>query len=307
MDIRKAFDSVWHAGLIHRLRQMAFDEHIVKLIASFCHRRSFVVRINGTLSRPFDIPAGTPQGSTLSPILYNLYTADIPTPANVSVLTYADDTAIIATAKQHRAISTKLRNTMQKINRHLRKWHIDVNVNKTQLLFVPFDRKRRRLPTAPLNIDDIELEYAKHIKYLGVTFDSKLCFHPHTESLRARALIITRSLYPMIASNALSDQNRLLLAKQVLWPSITYAPAAWADAPLTDLIKLRRSYSRAAKCMLRLPRMHPSSDLYQNVLDQPLLEDFITTARQRMVERIIEQQNPNLLPLADAITNAWPN
>lgn len=195
---------------------------------------------------------------------------------------------------------------MLKVNRHLIKWHIGVNVDKTQLLFVPFDRKRRRVPTAPLTIGDDELVYSRCIKYLGVTFDSKLSYNTHIDTLRTRAFIVTRSLYPMIAPKALNQNNRLLLAKQVLWPSITYAAAAWADASKSTLIRLRRSYSRAVKCMLRLPRLHPTDELYSNVLYQPLLEDYVASARQRMINLITDGQNPNLTPLVDIIMDAWP-
>lgn len=221
-------------------------------------------------------------------------------------LTYADDTAIIASAKQHRAVSTKLRNAMQKVNRHLIKWHIGVNIDKTQLLFVPFDRKRKRVPNSPLTIGDIDLTYSRCIRYLGVYFDSKLSYHPHIDKLRARAFAVTRSLYPMTAPKALNRDNRSLLTKQVLWPSISYAAAACADAPKSALIRLRRSYSRAAKSMLRLPRLHPTDELYSSVLRQPLLEDYVMSARQRMINQIADGQNPNLITLSEATSEAWP-
>lgn len=105
----------------------------------------------------------------------------------------------------------------------------------------------------------------------------------------------------MTVSNALSYRNRLRLAKQMVWRSIAYAIAAWADASLTDLIKLRGSYSRAAKCMLYLPWLHSTNVLF-SVLYRRLMEEFITTA---VDNECLDQHSSNLLPLADAITDAW--
>lgn len=89
-DIAKAFDSVWHAGLIRRLQQQGYPQHMVKLLAFFCYQRYFTVRILGKQSDHQHIPAGLPQGSCLSPLLYNIYTANLKCNRE-EILTYADD------------------------------------------------------------------------------------------------------------------------------------------------------------------------------------------------------------------------
>lgn len=97
LDIEKAFDSVWHDGLIHKLVKFGFPIYIVKLVKSFLEDRMFSVSINGTLSAPKNIPAGAPQGSVLSPTLYNIFIADMPIPLNCELALYVDDTALINT------------------------------------------------------------------------------------------------------------------------------------------------------------------------------------------------------------------
>lgn len=73
---------------------------LCRLVASFLDSSSFWVLIGIVLSERRLIGAGIPQGSVLSPVLYNIYTKDILTQmANISVLNYADDTAIVSYSK----------------------------------------------------------------------------------------------------------------------------------------------------------------------------------------------------------------
>jgi retron-type reverse transcriptase len=73
LDIEKAFDTKWHTGLMYKLGKMEFSVNLIKLINSFISQRKFRVSVEGELSTPRYMEAGVPQGSVLSPTLYNLY------------------------------------------------------------------------------------------------------------------------------------------------------------------------------------------------------------------------------------------
>lgn len=94
LDLEKAFDSVWHDGLIHKLMVFDYPERLVKTVNSFLHDRKAFVDVNGTSSPTFEIPAGVPQGSLLSPHLFNVFINDIPTTKDTKLAIYADDTAL---------------------------------------------------------------------------------------------------------------------------------------------------------------------------------------------------------------------
>lgn len=83
LDVEKAFDSIWHDGLIYKMNLFNFPKYILKLIRSFCLHRSFQVSVGNSLSSIKFIPAGVPQGSILSPFLYSIYTADIGRPKHI--------------------------------------------------------------------------------------------------------------------------------------------------------------------------------------------------------------------------------
>lgn len=98
-DVAKAFDSVWHNGLIHKMIQLGFSDYIIRLTASYLKDRRFEVHIGESISQRRNIPFGVPQGSVLSPSLYNIFVHDIPLPFWGKIILYADDTVILASCR----------------------------------------------------------------------------------------------------------------------------------------------------------------------------------------------------------------
>ena len=80
LDVEKAFDSVWHNGLRHKLAaaKLQLPTKLVRLLSSYLDGRTIQVKVGQTLSRPITVLAGTPQGSVLSPTLFNVFVNDIP-------------------------------------------------------------------------------------------------------------------------------------------------------------------------------------------------------------------------------------
>jgi hypothetical protein len=67
--IEKAFDTLWHPGLLYKLSTMEFSTNLIKLISSFLSQRTFRVLVEGEMSTSRDIKAGVPQYSVLSTAL----------------------------------------------------------------------------------------------------------------------------------------------------------------------------------------------------------------------------------------------
>ena len=73
LDISKAFDKVWHEGLLFKLKENGITGSLLKLFENYLHNRKQRVVLNGSSSYYFEIESGVPQGSLLGPLLFLLY------------------------------------------------------------------------------------------------------------------------------------------------------------------------------------------------------------------------------------------
>ena len=93
LDISKAFDRVWHAGL-HKLRSYGISGQIFSLISSFLSNRHLRVVLDGKSSQEYPVNAEVPQDSILGPSLFLLYINDFPNDVICNIGIYADNTTL---------------------------------------------------------------------------------------------------------------------------------------------------------------------------------------------------------------------
>ena len=99
-DISKAFDSVWHAKLLQRLKEKGATPGLYNFVRAFLTGREIQVRYKGVLSERKEINMGVPQGSVVAPILFTFMIADVGNNLGrgTSITTYADDISIWKTS-----------------------------------------------------------------------------------------------------------------------------------------------------------------------------------------------------------------
>ena len=95
LDISKAFDRVWHAGLLHKLKSYGISGQIFGLISSFLSNRQLRVVLDGKSSQEYPVNAGVLQGSILGPTLFLLFINDLPDDGISNIAIYADDTILL--------------------------------------------------------------------------------------------------------------------------------------------------------------------------------------------------------------------
>jgi hypothetical protein len=91
LDVAQAFDKVWHTGLLYKLKATLPGPYYL-LLKTYLHTRYFQVRYNSSYSTCHEVLSGVPQGSVLGPLLYLIFTADLPTTDHTTIVTFADDT-----------------------------------------------------------------------------------------------------------------------------------------------------------------------------------------------------------------------
>ena len=195
IDIEKAFDRVWHSGLIYKLIHCKLPNHLIKVLNSYINNRKMFVISKGVLSRIKIITAGVPQGSVLGPKLFNLYINDIPRLKNVSFGLFADDTAFFTSSYRIDTMINRLQKMLEKVLKYFTKWKIRENEGKTESIVF---NKSRPIINSNLVINGVAINWLDDIKYLGLTLDKKLIFGKHINNIVNKCLGLLRTLYKSV-------------------------------------------------------------------------------------------------------------
>lgn len=83
LDVRKAFDTFPHDTIFTALQNLGITARFLSYIPAFVTERTLRVRVGNTYSTPRGITAGVPQGSVLSPLLFSIAIASLPSAAGV--------------------------------------------------------------------------------------------------------------------------------------------------------------------------------------------------------------------------------
>jgi hypothetical protein len=120
LDVAQAFDKVWHEGLNYQLRTI-LPKQYAKILESYLADRFFRIKQGDAYSELKEIKAGVTQGSVLGPVLYLLFTSDLPELENITVATFADDTAILTVSSSNVESTGKLQTALNQIQKWTKK------------------------------------------------------------------------------------------------------------------------------------------------------------------------------------------
>ena len=116
LDISKAFDKVWHEGLIFKLKQNGVSGNLLKLFINYLSNRKQRVVLNGMSTDFSPVDSGVPQGSVLGPLLFLIYINDLEKDIKSNVTFFADDTMLVSIVKDPIISPNELNHDLEKIN-----------------------------------------------------------------------------------------------------------------------------------------------------------------------------------------------
>lgn len=294
LDVSQAFDKVWHDGLKYKLRQV-LPVCLYDILESYLGNRLFRVRHGNEYSELKEISAGVPQGSVLGPLLYLLYTRDIPREDGTTLATFADDTAILAVGKTIEETTAKLQNALNKVNQWTRDWRIALN--ETKSVHVNFTYKK--INDLPIFLNLARIPFANEAKYLGMTLDAKLKWNSHVKMKRKELEIKYREMYWLLGKHSqLSTENKLLLYKQVLKPVWTYGIQLWGCTKKTNANIIQTFQNKVLREIVQAPWYSRNDDIHRD-LGIPTIEAETRSFAQKHRNRLIGHVNNTVLQLLD--------
>jgi endonuclease/exonuclease/phosphatase family metal-dependent hydrolase len=280
LDIEKAFDTVWHDGLLYKMCLKNFPMYQVRLVCSFLSDRTFCVIYKGLISGSYPIPAGLPQGAALSPTLYGIFTSDPPELPNCDIATFADDTAIYTTHSNVNLIIDRLQDSIEKLHQYFDSWKIKINPAKSQCIYFTKRRSPRYLPSSDLIIRNSTIAWSDDVKYLGVIMDKKLLFSRHIDYTLQKTEKMFKIFYSILNRRSrMIVKNKLTLYKVALRSILIYCCPVWKTCALTHRNKIQIMQNKFLKTILNLPWYTSTQEVHELAEILPINElvDEIST------------------------------
>ena len=188
LDMSKAFDKVWHDGLIYKLEKNGVTGRLLVLLKNYLNNREQRVVLNGKSSDWGNINSGVPQGSVLGPLLFLVYINDLENGIKSSIKFFADDTSLFSVAKDPNATANELNNDLTLINKWAFQWKMSFNPDPTKPAEeIIFSHKKKPLHHPPIFFNNVEVKRVSEHKHLGLILDSKLTFGSHINEKLAKA------------------------------------------------------------------------------------------------------------------------
>ncbi|GAA6081682.1 uncharacterized protein LOC116721974 [Tachysurus ichikawai] len=184
IDLAKAFDSVDHNTLIHRLSSIGVTDHSLVWFSNYLSHRVQRVRFENLFSHSLPVTRGVPQGSILGPTLFSIYINNIPQAVGNSLIhLFADDTILYAIGPSSDAVQATLQHSFYQLQQSFTQLNLTINTSKTKSIWFC---RRGTTPPPALNITTCKgaiLEQVTAYNYLGIWLETSLSFSIHISKL----------------------------------------------------------------------------------------------------------------------------
>ena len=246
-DVSKAFDRVWHRGLIYKLKHYGIGGKLLDLLENYISDRHQCVFINASLSDTLFTNAGVPKGSVLGPIMFLIYINDIADNLVSITRLFADDTSLSSSSRDPNDIEDTLNKDLSEINNWSQKWLVKFNPSKTEVLLIS---NSLIPPDIHIQFANENLELSDFHKHLGVTFSANGKWTKHIETIRGSAMKSINILRKLKYTRSRKTLNKIY--NTFILPLLEYACEVWDGCSKLDEEKLEKVHLEAARIILQV-------------------------------------------------------
>ncbi|GFV26954.1 RNA-directed DNA polymerase from mobile element jockey [Trichonephila clavipes] len=290
LDVKRAFDKMWHDGLTYKMIQLKFPAYLIKIIHNYLHNRTFRVRVNNTFSETGICRSGTPQGSVLSPYLYNIFPHDFPDHPTVSTCLFADDSAALTQGVRLNYTIKAMQKYLDTLEEWLTDWRIAIDVEKSQAIV--FRKWGVIDPQTELTLFENNIQWVPVVRYLGLHLDSRLTYKKHIDYLSDKFWgRIALAISLIGRSSPLSLENKVILYKQTLRPILTYGSSIWAAAAPTHIKRIQVIQNKILRIITNAP-WYVRNDVIHHDLHMEPIDNYITRVSRNIFTSIQNHENP---------------
>ena len=277
-DITKAFDTVWHQGLLFKIANILnLGSHFTSLIFNYLINRFITPYFASTSGPPFSPSAGVPQGSCLGPILFLIFVHDLPPPVYPSTLLFqfADDLVHITPSDSRAASKHKVKNAIRKLEFELENtlvweenWRIQTSLDKCSVLHTGTSRITME-NLAGVIVRDAQIPIIEPLRILGYNFTSRLLDSTHVNFIAGRA---RHELFKLRRFSSAPEYIRQRLYLTLIRPVLEYPSLELYNTTKTNIKKLQAIQNNALRFIAGVTWKDfvSSENLHQRLKIQPL-------------------------------------
>ena len=294
-DLSKAFDRVWHQGLIYKLNSYGVVGKLKEWFQDYLSDRLQRVMYRDCLSSYISTNAGVPQGSVLGPLLFLIYVNDISNRMLGFTRLFADDTSLQFSSSNVREIECIMNHDLEVLNDWSTKWKMEFNPAKTKVMYFNL---RDRNDNPHLYFQNCELEHVASHKHLGLYFSNDAKWSTHINTILAKAHLKLNLLRKLKYKVNRSTLSRMYIT--FIRPLLEYASNVWHGCSSADTDRIEKLQLEAARIVTGLTVLASKESLYFETGWEPL-----STRRQNCQLLTVFKIHNNLAP--NYLIDIFPN
>ncbi|KAL4135885.1 hypothetical protein QTP88_007467 [Uroleucon formosanum] len=236
--IKKAKEAAWKSlcdqvendrwKIVDAMRHMDFPIYLCRMISSYLSNRSASINVNGSRTE-FVMTSGVPQGSVLGPTLWNiLYDGllRIRFSASITPIAFADDIALVATAREAYTLENDLTRAAELALTWLEETGLKTALQKTEAMVITKKRLHNELA---VNVGGHIVSGRNVLKYLSILIDGKLNFNTHAKSASEKASHAVKNLSRIMPNISAATPSRRRLLANVVHSLLLFGAPIWAN------------------------------------------------------------------------------
>jgi len=255
LDIKAAYDNVIPSIMFDIINSLKIPYGYKKFIKDLLVYRCVDIFESGIYRGRRSLYKGLPQGSVLSPLLFNLYVKDVnkAVPYNCNIIQFADDIVILCRDKVVDWIYSCLSETFNKINIWLESMGLELSIPKTQ--FVLFHRSRNSLFPDRLEVLGGHVLRLKKAKYLGLILDSGLRWLEHIKEIKLKSAKFKNVLkWFMGRSWGIDTLQAIIFVNATIVAQLSWGATWFINAANSHIKHIDNIISSSYKLALGLPK-----------------------------------------------------
>ena len=310
LDQSAAFDTICHSILVNKLKILGFDSHATQYMENYLSNRNQIVEIDGVKSNNlFTGPFSVVQGSTLSCLLYLIYTLDLPTVYHSNNPTiehqincnqptptnFVDDTIVKEDIQDPASRQQNVMNALSTIKDYMDSNKLALNPEKTKLFVLSQNPEIRK--EIYLDVQPKRIVHTPTFQYLGISISQDLKWNEFLlNNKNSLSKQLTKRITAIKKLKKYVDFKQIkVIASGIFMSKFHYGMELWAGAPTYLKKKMQTIKLKAARAAIRYKSYYWSTDKLLTKMGWLPIEKLLTLGTAKMAHQILHKSVPEIL------------